>query len=450
MYREDALRERFGAGNFRNLDLRVPDPSVELREDLARVGLGGIQPVLAFIHTAGGVPLPDDPDDFLPPGSKKFCYGVDGSAFDDSGEDSPLMFPPPSEDFGLEGDFVPATRAWVAVGQLGAPLFTGFLDADGCTPFVIADNFNEISTAFFPLYLRQSVNIRGFVSDLNLGPQWPDSMPYFLFFFPPGNTITTEVQLDAEEYVNTIYVAAANAMERARGGLSDTLYEFRLRVEGDNAGTNTFYADAGHPQVRIKYSAAARQKFTIAHEYGHALHIAKLNPPLTVNDLDYSVTANEGEQHTLTSKEWQLAAAFEGFAHFISGMVWNEAVPDEEALFRSGGTEIELDAFDLVFETNFGAGQFPDQGVEIDWAQFFWNYHTDEFLADSNDSVLAPPLAAILDMWLASQPWPVNQGFFNDFRDGVETILGTFGPANPVDEGLQRFDETAAAAGIDH
>ena len=89
------------------------------------------------------------------------------------------------------------------------------------------------------------------------------------------------------------------------------------------------------------------------------------------------------------------------------------------------------------------------QGIELDWAQLFWNYRTDEFVAGSGDTV-APPASAILDMWLASYPWPVNQGFFADFRDGAETILETFGPANPASEGLERFDGIAAAAGIDH
>ena len=451
IYREDPLRDRFYAGNFRNTRLNTPDPFPLLHDDLALTGLSRIQPVLAFVHMATTSPTSGIPDDMLPPGSKQFCFGLDGGAFDDSGQDSPVVLAPPTEDYGLVGEFVPASRAWVTVGQLGAPLYTGFLDADGCTPFVIANNTDEISVAFFPLYLRTTVNIRGFVSDLNLGPQWPDSMPYFLFFFPPGNSLVTQVMLDEEEYVNTIYVAAANAMERARGGLSDVLYEFRLREQGDNSSTNAFYADEGHPQVRIKYSVAAREKFTIGHEYGHALHIAKLGPPLTTADLDYSVANGEPEnQHTITSKEWQLTAAFEGFAHFVSALVWNEAVADDDALFRSGGEAFALDQFDRLFETNFDTNQFAHQGVELDWAQFFWNYHTDEHTTDGGDLTLAPSFGAIVDMWLASYTWPVQEGFFDDFRDGVETIVGTFGPANPVEEGLERFDDIAAAAGIDH
>ncbi len=448
VYREDVMRERFHAGNFRNTPLAIPSFNVE--KDLKRMGLQRITPVLAFIHEVKSFPGPSFPGDILPPGSKKFCFGLDGAAFDDSGEDSVVVFSDPNEDFGIEGDFVPATRAWVAVGQQGNPLYTGFLDPDGCTPFIIANSTNEISVAFFPLYLHQSVGIRGFVSDLNLGPQWPDSMPYFLFFFAPGNNLITQVLLDEEEYVNTIYVAAANSMERARGGLSNVLYEFRLREEGDNSGTNAFYAAEGHPQVRIKYSVAAREKFVIAHEYAHAMHIAKLSPPLTVNDLDYSVTADEAEQHTLDSKEWQLTAAFEGFAHFVSALIWNDAVPNEDALFRSGGETIDLDVYDRLFETNFNSNLFPDQGNEIDWAQFFWNYHTDVFTTNTGDPVLAPPLAAIMDMWLVSQPWPVTHGFFDDFREGVEVIVGTFGPANPVEEGLERFNEIAEDAGVDH
>jgi hypothetical protein len=447
-YREDVLREAFGAGNFRGLELDAPEPFTAIRGDLDRAGLGGTLPVLASVQTASSFPVL--PDDILPPGSKMFCFGLDGSAFDDSGEVPGVVFAPPTEDFGREGEFVPAPRGWVAVGQLGAPLFTGFLDAGGCTPFVVANSTDEISVAFFPLYLRESNDIRGFVSDLNLGPQWPESMPYFLFFFSPGSAVLSEVLLDGEEPVNTIFVAAANAMEQVPGGLGDVLYEFQLREAGDNAGTNTSYAPEGHPLVRVKYSLAAREKFVIGHEYAHALHIATLSPPITEDDLDYSVTANEADQHALDSKEWQLTAAFEGFAHFVSGLVWNEAVPDDDAVFRSGGGTFELDPFDRIFETTFDAAQFPDQGVELDWAQFFWNYHTDEYEAASGDPVLAPPSAAILDMWRASYPWPVNEGFFGDFRDGVVTILGTFGPANPVAEGLERFDAIAAAAGVDH
>lgn len=430
IYREDVLRKLYRAGNFQGLYLDTPDPRADFRKALAQTDLSRVEPILSNIHQSSTLPGTGIFDDVITSGLSRFCLAINGVAFVDSDFE---------EDFGKPGEMVPLSRGWVTLGQQGDPLYTGFLDTNGCSPAVAANREQEVSVAFFPLYLNIGPNIRGFVSDLNLGPEQPGgSMPWELFFIEPEADDTTVIEVD-DEYMYTIFAAAANSMERARGGLTNVLYEFRLREEGDNTGTATNYAAEGHPQVGIKFSPAAEKKFTISHEYGHALHIAKLNPPFTPNDLDYTVETNGSDQgHTINSKEWQLTAAFEGFAHFVAGLVWNDAVPDEGAVYGRGSEVIELDDFDRVFETNFNPAQFPNQGIERDWAQFFWNYRTDEPEA-SNGNTSPPTLPMILETWLDSYQWPVNGDFLTHFRN------------NGVPGGnLQRFDAIAESAGVDH
>jgi hypothetical protein len=181
--------------------------------------------------------------------------------------------------------------------------------------------------------------------------------------------------------------------------------------------------------------------------------IAQLNPPLQASDLDYSVSEAD-QQHTMTSKEWQLAAAVEGFAHYVAASVWNEVATNADAYYVDGGyinpyanDVYALNAFDQVFESNYSPAQYPDQGVEKDWAQFFWNYQTDSPIP----GVLPVTQAQIVQMWKLSHPWPVQQGFFADFTTGATAVVwGQVQGGFPPELSVQWFLMQATAAGIAH
>jgi hypothetical protein len=457
VYGSEILRGKYGAGNFRNDSVPLDFGVREARRAITAAKLpSGVQPVVARVSQAmiagqGG------------PASgvaRRFCLVMPGEAFNDS---SKRVWTGPSggtvsvdygEDFGRAGQMIPMARGWVAVAQVSGPLFSGFLNADGCTPVVPAAANAPTLIVFSPIYLHTGSNIRGFVSDLNLGAQWPDSMPLFLLLFASPNNQIINVVANAAEYAQTIYAAAARGMERFPGGSEDVLYEWRIREQGDTSGTGTVYAAEGHPRVNVKFSTAAQAKFTIVHEYGHAIWMARVNPPIGADGLDYSVTNEEGDQHAMRSKEWQLAAAVEGFAHFVATVAWNETSPNTPAVYVMGSDAnpnlndpFDFNQFEKYFESNWNPASYEGQGVETDWAQFFWNYHTDIPLI----GVPQPSQSTLMALLLGSYPWPVNEGFFADFSGAASVILPTtVPPAIPAILPYQWFSAVASMAGIVH
>jgi hypothetical protein len=432
VYRSGALRTLYGAGNFRGLPLDTARAVQEAQQAAVRAQIPVGPPTVARVTRARTLTGP-----VYGGGGRRFCLGMGGESYEDSSV---------GEDRGLNGQAIAMSRGWVTVSQLGNPLFTGFLDAAGCTPQLGGAAANTASVmAFSPIYLDSGSNRRGFVSDLNLGTSWPSTMPLYLLAFDSGNAATVTVLGDGTEYPQTVFAAATQGLERFPGGLRDAVFEWQIRAEGDNSGTATNYAPEGHTKVSIKYSAAAIRKFTIVHEYGHAVLMSKLNPQLGPGDLDYSVEGMEAQQHTVTSKEWQLAAAVEGFAHFVAAVAWNDVAANADGVFYIAEELYDISVFDRVFETNFDAASEPGQGVELDWAQFFWNYYTD------TPAPFTPSQGTLVNIWLASYPWPIHEGFFGDFSGAAAVVLPTtLPPAVPAGVAHTWFLTNAALAGIIH
>jgi hypothetical protein len=430
VYRKHSLQEMYAGGNFRQFPINTSYGSAEAARALLQARVPGARVEIARVGAGRTVPGPT----FGVQGIR-FCFAMPGSAYVDSSR---------GEDLGTMGDTIPMRRNWVALSQGGNPLFSGFLDAQGCTPSLPAAPNAATLLAWSPIYLHSGHNIRGFLSDLNLGAQWPATMPLFFINFNSGNTASVTVLADEDEYAQTIFAAATQGIERYPGGHTDALYEWQIREQGDNTGTGTTYAPEGHPRVNVKYSLAALNKFTIVHEYGHAVLIGKLNPPLSESDLDYTVTEDEANQHSINSKEWQLAAAIEGFGHFVSGVAWNDVYPNADGIFYSFATH-DLDTFGKYFENNWNPATYPGQGVELDWAQFFWNYYTD---VPAIAGVPFPTQSTLLAIWLGAHPWPVNEGFFETFSGSASALLGAMLP--PAIPGHLWFTTVAGQAGVDH
>jgi hypothetical protein len=436
VYAGQVLRSRFAGGNFRNEAIDTATPALQLRRALLDARAPALEPIVARVGVARTMS-----NLVTPPsggGGRRFCLAMPGWPYVESSN---------GEDLGTAGQTIPLVRAWVSLSQAGNPLFSGFLDTSGCTPYVAAAANAPTLLVLSPLYFNGTRNLRGFVSDLNLGQNWPQSMPLFFLNFESDNAATTNVLADTSDYVQTIFAAAVQGLERFPGGITNATYEWQLRVSGDNSGTGTDYAPEGHPRVHIKFSQSAREKFTVVHEYGHAVLMSKLNPHIGGNDLDYSVTDDEAEQHTLNSKEWQLAAAIEGFAHFVAAVAWNDVSAAPGAYFVDGTTAYDLSVFDKYFETNWNAANYAGQGVERDWAQFFWNYHTD---APTLPGVFSPDQATLVAVWQAAYTWPKHEGFFADLAAAAAAVLPAAPLPFPANSPYQWFVAVASQAGIVH
>jgi hypothetical protein len=166
---------------------------------------------------------------------------------------------------------------------------------------------------------------------------------------------------------------------------------------------------------------AHRQKFTIAHEIGHALWWFA-NNSASVVPIDYTATAGPstcGPQlgHFANSREYASAAVLEGWADFYAASVFNDNA-GATCEFDNGGPldwnrdlTVEtftryscdgaiVDPMTLAVLTNATDyhGQFCGgtnyQAVQLDWLRLLWNLRTDH----------AWPRPTFRDLWDNTDP----------------------------------------------
>ena len=106
---------------------------------------------------------------------------------------------------------------------------------------------------------------------------------------------------------------------------------------------------------------------------------------------------------------------------------------------------VDLNRFDRLFEKNYNENNHPDEGVEQDWAQFFWGYRTDVWPLPTGG---LPTDAQIVNIFVFTWKWPKHHGFFADLTGGVSLAVPS-PPGNPT-ASLMRFAATADAAGVNH
>ncbi len=453
-YRKQVLTNRFGSGDFRGATNTTAMLNTA-RVALLAAGRSGVDVALRRVSRASSTAGTSITT--AAPGTKRFCLMISSDTFNDSsgrvwvspqGNESSINY---GEDYGRDGAPLPMARAYAILSQNGGQIWAGQLDQWGCTPYIPALSNSNVSVYYLPWYNKSATNITALMTDMNAGPAGSASVPAFNLVIPATASPFVILWMDPDEYAHSIFAAAAAAAERYPGGLTNAMYEFRLGLEGNNSGTATSYSPLGHPLIHIKYSTAAKSKFTLVHEYGHALVMAKLNPALTPAGVDYSVAAGEANQHTWTSKEWQLTAALEGFAHFVSGAVWNDVGPDADCKVVVGSdinpaaqSTKNLNTFNRYFETNYNEASYPDQGIEQDWAQFFWNYRTDT----APNGIGTPTDAQLVRLFVLTYPWPVHNGFFTAMTTAVNVAIPL--PFPNQQQPLQRFLTFAGMAGIVH
>jgi hypothetical protein len=130
-----------------------------------------------------------------------------------------------------------------------------------------------------------------------------------------------EVTLDASRRSFVHFAASFAESQTPTSSISGTRYYTRTGIPLNTVG-NRFAG--GKPTANLGGDAFGR-KFTVAHEYGHLKTIVQSTPGFSDADADYcygegSCTAN----HTMSSPEWQSAAAIEGFANFYAMSIWND------------------------------------------------------------------------------------------------------------------------------
>lgn len=188
-----------------------------------------------------------------------------------------------------------------------------------------------------------------------------------------------------------IAAAAGYAQARRRGGLSGetyVLYDQECSSGGSCSTSSAIYlSDTG-----------ASHKYIIVHEMGHALsRKANGNQGFSFSyDADTEdCHTRETRAHEAASKEYQSAAAIEGFAHFYAAVVFNS---DSQsgcgfAYYKTVDWDLDgtLDSADVSCEAapmagltsgdwlgNTCGGTVANRGTEYDWLRFWWDLTTDQ------------------------------------------------------------------------
>ena len=130
--------------------------------------------------------------------------------------------------------------------------------------------------------------------------------------------------------------AAAFAEDRFAAMGEQPLHDTRIYLGHDPYGvlpgrTQADRTFGNQPSVIIE-GRSWHSKFTVAHEYGHQQTINAANPGFGPDDLDYcydptsypASVADCPHIHTMTSHEWQAAAAIEGIASWYAVSTWND------------------------------------------------------------------------------------------------------------------------------
>jgi hypothetical protein len=216
-----------------------------------------------------------------------------------------------------------------------------------------------------------------------------------------------------------------------------------------------------------------RNKNVVGHEFGHwlqCLSAGLLNDALSydygedgVPQIPAAPCLFFDDAHALRSTEWSASAMGEGFAHFISAVLFNNHLAsDAEGIFRYYKTKFPNEEYmDLVdddyrvslpgiiaplgggkrWAENSCSADWANEGVssEIDWLRFFWYFLTEGdqdrpllgdvlgILADTKDMEDDMPLGNKKNTFIkirtaVSENWPQ----FLTRLDDADTEMGVF------------------------
>jgi hypothetical protein len=184
-----------------------------------------------------------------------------------------------------------------------------------------------------------------------------------------------------------------------------------------------------------------RRKFTIAHEMGHALQFFANDTQLYPFNMDYNAPIDSicdfTGGHWINSKEYQSAALMEGFANYVSAVVFNHTVGTLDCRRVPPGTvdwdndgNLSSAAYSCEgaegndpggIEASYGVnprdylGQYcltPGSGggtpaefnraTELDWERMFWDIDTD----------YSTGFGELLEIWVGAGPgdWIIDDG----------------------------------------
>lgn len=359
--------------------------------------------------------------------------------------------------FVTNGDYL-ARHAFVALYTPG-PTFvaSGFTDGDGLITF---ENIDKALEHKLWLYGWHDHNNSGrdlvIVDDVG----FPLSVKSDAFY-PTSTLFTTttinlsyDAAIEGQEWINVAAAASWTIRRRptAFPTESDNGAQYTFVMDDpDNCSPTAITANAGYCSSEETVYIDPEEdifKSTVAHELGHELQHWALVPDDTEDAQDwmyasdYGASADSdctgGEGHSLTSKEYQMAAIVEGMAHYVAAVAFNQTqeddcrlTPSSQILWDSGfgtqaleyscegydpntgnplgtddggvewygydvpaGAYFDWDSPNTAHDACSAAGDADNRATELDWLRFFWDL----------DNKTALSLEDIIEAWVLAMP----------------------------------------------
>jgi hypothetical protein len=250
--------------------------------------------------------------------------------------------------------------------------------------------------------------------------------------------------------------AASNAEGRASYNQGVTI--FGIYWSGSDPALDAFPGASmaplvgGSPTMLFK-GPSLHSKYTVSHEYGHAVTMATIASQFVPGQVDGCFDPDPNDvpppyscaQHAWDSPEWQSVAILEGFADFYSIAAWNDfpgegyrGIPNGWAGFSD--IWATSDSPDSFYVSDFCSSVHhcePGVANERDWTYFLWDI--------VQAGVLTLP--ETMDLLEGFHPtWPLadsaTDATWQAFRSHVAPML------SPTD--LAAWDDLAALRGVDN
>lgn len=269
---------------------------------------------------------------------------------------------------------------------------------------------------------RVKAKSSAYVSGVYLHAYDDDTSPaslYTVFYtaFVPSSSTTYDLDIPDTDNRNVLLSVATWAMSRGHGMSTPVTIDF-YSTGGSSSGPH-------HDMGDVYYNTTSARKYIITHEIGHAIafNVDEGAEPNFSYDAAENYCDGDGaaeDSHGQVSKEYQSAAAVEGWGDFYSAITWNTTADSDCFYGRHYSSDFDLDFEDDNSGTvdcegrpvatgieSYVSGRdwladlvaaadpmgcttpMPNRGVQYDWLRFFWDMTTDEGVS----------YADLVDLW---------------------------------------------------
>lgn len=298
----------------------------------------------------------------------------------------------------------------------GATVYSGWVASNGCSTS-FSSTSDKFNVYYSPYYYSSGNAFALNIFDCPGGANCTFPQYVILNYNPPAASGSYNVILPGGSHVMTAYLSAAYVIIRFMGNIynGDPAHFISLWHTGPGAGgiTGTQWHSGGYPLVQLG-STAARSKFTVAHEFGHALMMDRIQDWYEV---DCSFGSGGQYNHTMNGQEYASCASTEGFAHFVAAATWNYTY-ETNGVYVIGNPLVSLTS---VHDAEIGSNEILNHcvdctgyGVEHDWLRFLWDFRT--------NAGTQPTSVQILDVYEGAHPWSTSVDHYAELEASASDL----------------------------